>query len=72
MEKQYITTLCFGDNSLEHLFAVKVAPVERITIRYKNKGAVNGYIKANTKNGKSGLDFRHRVCYNEIKGEQMF
>lgn len=24
------------------------------------------------KYGKSGLDFRQMVCYNEIKGEQMF
>ena len=42
-------------------------PVKRVTIRYKNKGVVNGYIKPNTKNGKSGLDFRQMVCYNMRK-----
>ena len=72
MEKEYTAALSFGDNTLQHLLTAKVAPVQTVTIRYKNKGAINGYIKLNEKYGKSGLDFRQLLCYNEIKGEQMF
>ena len=57
MEKKNISRLGFGNDSFEHLFAIKITPVKGVTIRYKNKGAVNGYIKPNAKNGKSSIDF---------------
>ena len=72
MEKEYITRLRFGNNPLKHFIATKIFPVKRVAIRYKNKGATNAYIMLIAKIGKSGIDFRHRVCYNKRKANKCF